>query len=158
MSGWERSLARSLATIRAHAGQVRGCTIGEIRQLESTLGRKLPASYVRFLEHLGRSAGSLLTGSDFDITYVRRTVPYQYRELLAEDDLPPLPPDAFVFFGHHDYQFFWFELNGSEDPPVWYYLQGTREHVAIAASFSAWLERIVVQEYGGDDGGGRDER
>jgi hypothetical protein len=45
--------------------------------------------------------------------------------LLLENHQPPLPNKAFVFFMHQGYQFMYFIADSSsDDPPVFYYLEG----------------------------------
>ena len=63
-------------------------------------------------------------------------------EMLAENGRPfELPPGAFVFLMHQGYQFMYFVCDGAtDDPPVYYYLEGQPAVERKAERFSDWLE------------------
>lgn len=148
MTEWESSVRSSIEVIRARDASVRRCTEPELRSVERSVGRSLPRAYRLFLEGVGGNTGDFMVGSDFDLKYVKRVIRYRYAEFMEREGMAPLNDDMFVFLGHQDYQFFWFRLSEGDDPEVLHYLEGRREHVSVAPSFSAFLERLVRQEYG----------
>lgn len=104
-----------------------GCTYPEITELEKKLGFSLPEAYKEFLLWMGKSAGRVLQGSDCFFKHL----PYLKEwavELLEENNFPnTLPEDAFVFFMHQGYQFSFFRLSEGDDPPTYFYCEGTNQ-------------------------------
>jgi len=99
------------------------CTEDEIAFLERWIKRPLPQAYREFLQWMGYWGGGLFVGSDF---FYDRLMNMQEgaRALLEEDHYPgELPEDAFVFFMHQGYQFYFFRFSEGADPPVYYYLE-----------------------------------
>jgi hypothetical protein len=146
MRAWAESVDASVSAIARHFGPVRGATPAEIRGIEREAGGALPAAYVAFLREVGGDPGDFMRGSDFDVRYLRGPVAENCAEVLAEDGAEPLPPRAFVFFGHQGYQYYWFVSSAEPDPPVFYYSTSTRLHTKLAESFSEWLEMFVESE------------
>lgn len=97
-------------------------TESQIAELELSVG-SLPASYKAYLFLAGQEEPSALIGSDCTIKHLPR-LNKSANVLLAENGLPPLPHDAFVFLMHQGYQFFYFlREDNIEDPPVFYYIE-----------------------------------
>jgi hypothetical protein len=66
--------------------------------------------------------------------------------LLREDGQPLLPKNAFVFLMHQGYHFMYFIADGqSDDPPVYYYLEGELRMVRKFDRFSD-LGAILAEE------------
>jgi hypothetical protein len=59
-----------------------------------------------------------------------------------------MPVDGFCFASNPSYSFLWFTLGESEDPPVHLFEEGWRESKVVRPSFSAYLEEVVVEEWG----------
>jgi hypothetical protein len=124
------------------------CTEDEIAFLERWLKRPFPQAYREFLHWMGYWGGGLLVGSDF---FYERLMNMQEgaRALLEEDHYPgELPEDAFVFFMHQGYQFYFFRFSEGADPPVSYYLEDPEkpEQSTITrayAHFSTFLEDAI---------------
>lgn len=122
-----------------------GCSADDLADLERQEGIRLPASYREYASAAGMRPGDFLVGSDlaFDqLDTVRRSA----LALLEDDSGPKLPDAAFVFCSHQGYQFLFFELGDSPDPPVFHYLEGTRAFREVAPSFSAWLGEAVLAD------------
>src|SRR5258708_4440408 len=126
----------------AKASEVAGCTEGEIEELESAVGAKLPQVYREFLSRMGRSAGQLFLGTDIFFEHLRRGLTKGANLLLARDGKPPLPKKAFVFGMHQGYQFTFFLLGENEDPTVEGYLEKD-DFSRVAGSFSEFLTQAV---------------
>lgn len=62
-------------------------------------------------------------------------------EELLEADVADfrLSESDFVFAHHQGYQFMYFSTGGSDDPPVYYYMEGTRSPQKKYDSFSEFL-------------------
>lgn len=100
------------------------CSTFEVQEVERGVGLPLPASYKAYLRVAGRHMPAAWVGSDCTIGRLPKLQEWG-PELLRECDQPPLPAQAFVFLMHQGYQFFYFLADGSsDDPPVFYYLEG----------------------------------
>lgn len=120
----------------------------DIALLEEHLGLPIPVAYRAYLLIAGGSYPPALVGSDCSGDYV-----YKLREwaiiLLRENDNPfRLPDDAIVFFMHQGYQFCYFHADGiTDDPPVYYYLEGDTESDAqrmIHERFTDWVDESAI--------------
>ncbi len=125
-------------------GKLMGCTESEIRHLEAARGR-VPVDYANFLRLAGKSAGNFMTGSDFHYAVVASELTESARLMMEELGVPPIPTNALVFFGHQDYQFFWFLTGDAEGSTVFRFMDGDREPSRIAPSFSEWLDGALTQ-------------
>jgi hypothetical protein len=104
-----------------HAEKILPCTEDEIRMLEQQIGLPLPGAYKEFLLWMGHGAGGFLRGSD---CFYERLPPLRAwaLELLWENGYAePLPGDAFVFYMHQGYQFYFVRVGEGDDPPVYFY-------------------------------------
>jgi hypothetical protein len=75
------------------------CTDGEVRALQECIHLMLPVAYRECLLWAGHGGGFLLMGerafyNEFERSHTEAA------ELLREDGVEPLPPDAFVFYMH----------------------------------------------------------
>ncbi|QDT70186.1 SMI1 / KNR4 family protein [Planctomycetes bacterium MalM25] len=115
------------------------CTKREIAQLERQYSVQLPAIYKAFLLGSYPDVEARLVGSDIDMRYlpeIRRWA----QELLVENDVGhQLPSDSFVFLMHQGYQFMYFPCDGTDNPPVFYYLEGDEKPRLIFERFSEWI-------------------
>lgn len=146
MSDWKTKMSENLQRLRGSVrGGMKGCSEAEITALGAAWGGTVPAAYAEFLRVAGRHAGDFLTGSDFDYEYVRTRAAQCARGLAEEMGITPLPAHAAVFFGHQDYQFFWFPLGEDPDPPVLRFMSRNQVHSQSAPSFSAWLGAVIDQ-------------
>jgi len=97
------------------------CTEDEIRILEQWLGLPLPGAYKEFLLWMGHGAGGFMRGSDCFYEHLPR-LRAGAMELLKENGYAePLPGDAFVFYMHQGYQFYFIRVGEGDDPPVYFY-------------------------------------
>lgn len=100
------------------------CSPGEVEQLARDARVSLPAAYKAYLLIAGREPPSDWVGSDCTIDYLPK-LRAGAEELLCECGQPSLPTQAFVFWMHQGYQFLYFLADGgTDDPPVFYYLEG----------------------------------
>lgn len=94
-----------------------------IAYLQERFNCQFPAVYQQFLSLMGNGAGNYMKGSsvfsDEIVSLKTGTI-----ELIKEHALQPLPANAFVFWMHQGYQAAYFLLNGSDDPPVYYFSEG----------------------------------
>jgi len=117
------------------------CTEQEVKALEERLNLTLPKAYQEFLLWAGHGAGHFLRGSD---CFYKDTLKIQNwaEELLNENHFPKqLPKDAFVFFMHQGYQFNFFRMRDGDDPPVYFYIEGSEanDFITIYPNFSQFL-------------------
>lgn len=124
------------------------CTEDEIAVLEHWIKRPFPQAYREFLLWMGYWGGGLFVGSNCFYNDLRDIQEWA-RALLEEDRYPgELPEDAFVFFMHQGYQFYFFRFSEGEDPPIYYYLEDHEKPEQSTvnrtyAHFSAFLEDAI---------------
>jgi hypothetical protein len=96
----------------------------DVAQVEMDAGKPLPAAYKAYLFIAGREPPTAWVGSNCTIKDLPKLFDWA-EHLLSENHQPPLPKQAFVFIMHQGYQFKYFIADGgSDDPPVYYYLEG----------------------------------
>jgi hypothetical protein len=119
-------------------GSLEGCTPEEIGQIEAKFHFQLPAIYEEFLARMGRRAGRFLRGSDYPFP-APRNLRHDAETLLEESDSGfKLDEKDFVFMGHQGYQFLFFRVTDSPDPPV-FLLNESGEPKMLFPQFSEWL-------------------
>lgn len=103
------------------------CSQDEVVLLEQQFGVSLPKAYQEFLLWMGHGAGQFLRGSDSFFKHLPDLQEWAV-ELLQENNFPEfLPKDAFVFLMHQGYQFSFFRLSEGDDPPTYFYAEGTNQ-------------------------------
>ena len=119
-------------------GQI--CTSGEIRALEDKNALTLPIKYKEFLLNGDAVFEEVMAGSDFHPPYLEKLNDWA-KDLLEEDGNPcTLKVDDFVFCMHQGYQFLYFNCSeDSDDPPVYYYLEGDKSVTRVANSFTQYI-------------------
>lgn len=131
---------------RASEETLVGCTEDEIASIERLYGLRMPGLYRAFLSRMGRSAGEFLADTDLlftDLPSLRK----EAVELLEEIRAPfKLDATDFVFAVHRGYQFLYFPVTGSEDPPVYHFLEGDDAPKQVYDRFSDWLLGSVADE------------
>lgn len=148
---WRPKIEWALDQIRERSQTTTtGCSDSELRELERKQGRALPAAYLGFLRAVGGNAGEFLRGSDFLFAQLD-DLQTGAQALLNDDGGPTLPANAFVFCGHQGYQFLFFTVDDCPDPPIQYYLEGTRSFRTVTACFSDWLTDTVKEEFPGPE-------
>jgi len=117
------------------------CSAAEVEGLEDHLRVTLPTAYKAYLRIAGRHAPAAWVGSDCTVDKLPDLQEWG-PELLRESGQPPLPPQAFVFAMHQGYQFYYFLADGcSDDPPVFYYLEG---EPAVVPRFERLSDLIAI--------------
>lgn len=102
---------------------VKPCSEHDIIALEKSMEIRLPATYKKFLLSMGYKAGYFWVGSEgfYDFLFHARA---STEELIEENNLSPLPEDAFPFWMHQGYMAAYFRLSEGDDPPVYFYSEG----------------------------------
>jgi hypothetical protein len=101
------------------------CSEKEIIDIEMHFNVKLPIIYKQFLLAMGKGAGRFMEGSSvfFDEIF---DLKQGTEEIILENELEPLPSNAFVFWMHQGYQMAFFKLD--EDLfPVYYFSEGNNQ-------------------------------
>lgn len=103
-----------------------GLSSEEIEEVRDDQGlARLPATYVEFLQRMGRVAGRLLVGTDAFYPTILGLRP-EAGELLAMNGVSDLfGQDDLVFAMHQGYQFYWMATE-PDDPPVFMYSEGVQ--------------------------------
>jgi hypothetical protein len=118
----------------------------EIAELESLLGRSLPAAYRAWLLLVGRLPPSQLIGSHCEFHRLRELQTWAAELLHENGDAYRLPEYSFVFLMHQGYYFAYFALDGSDDPPVFSWQEGQDAALTMAAErFSMWATGVVAE-------------
>jgi hypothetical protein len=119
---------------------LRGYTNQEAKGLESQYGVKLPPAFVAYLKLMGHDTDWLFLGTDASLHHLKQLRKWADNLLVHNGKPFELYPQDFVFLMHQGYQFMWFRADGSsEDPPVFYYLEGNRTPEQKFDTFSAYL-------------------
>jgi hypothetical protein len=137
------------ATGVAGADELKGCTAAQIAALERRYAVRLPATYRRFLEVMGRRSGRLFTHDWIytDYRYVLGATA-EVREQLAEgDDGFELPPDAVVILGREGEQYNFIRCDRPDDSRVWAIDLGASRVRArqFRASVFGWLRAWATE-------------
>jgi hypothetical protein len=101
--------------------ELEGCTAAEIRRVERKYGIRLPATYRRFLEVMGRNSGRLFTHDWVEAGYPDiLKARAQLQETLAETGAKfELPSDALVILARDGEQFNYIRCDRPDDSAVW---------------------------------------
>ncbi len=125
----------------------RGCSEQEILALETKYNVKLPHSYRRFLEVMGKDASLLFQWDqhEADYDYVlcgKEDYRNEFLEFYKEDhkaDLSHLPDDALIIGQRGGYHFHMIRCNDPHDSPVWVFLESGSNFRQISKSFVEYL-------------------
>jgi hypothetical protein len=136
-----------MAVLHGSEEEIQGANADEIGELEADAGGRLPRTYRRFLEVMGRSAGALLRGSDYSIAQDHRLRLRDSAQRIIDRSQSgwELPADAFVFLVHHGYQFLFFNLDG-DDPEVYRFTEADSEPKQIAGSLTEFF-RLRIENH-----------
>jgi hypothetical protein len=126
--------------------EVRGCTTEQIAEVAAFAGSRLPRVYELFLKKMGLGAGSFC--ADIEMFYPEiLTLRGDAEELLREGGAAfTLSDRDFVFSMYQGFQFMYFRLDGSEDPPIFLYLEGQLTPQKNWPTVSAYLLAIVEED------------
>jgi len=142
----DRALRRLADSVLVGESGLDGCAASRIDSLEKRYDVTLPEVYRRFLSELGESAGEFLPGDDLCCSDVIDLTD-EVREWLDGSDVAATITDSeFVFVGHHDYVYLYFDTADGPDPPVYRYVAGDDTSEQVFESFSAWVESTVEDE------------
>ena len=120
------------------------CSADEVERLDRAAAHRLPAAYKAYLLIAGAEPPAAWVGSDCTVRHLPG-LKEAADELLKSDGQPPLSQQAFVFFMHQGYQFFYFIADGtSDDPPVFYYLEREPGVVKKFDRFSRMVAECAV--------------
>ena len=97
--------------------ELQGCSAKQIRQIEKSVGYRLPKTYKEIMAVIGIGAGKL--GDDLEmffpevltLTSKAKSWSSDYEELVLGDKV-------FVFVSRDNEQILFFELEESDDPPI----------------------------------------
>jgi len=109
--------------IKNRGNKLEPVTSSKIFLIEKEFKITLPEVYKQFLQLMGNGAGEYMRGSSVfydEIFSLRKWAD----ELVHENDIEPIPNDAFVFWMHQGYQAAYFKLNEGDNPPVYYFSEG----------------------------------
>ena len=109
------------------------CTEDEIRMLEQQTGLPLPGAYKEFLLWMGHGAGGFLRGSDCFYEHLLRLRAGAMELLWENGYTEPLPGDAFVFYMHQGYLFYFVRVGEGDDPQVYFYSEAMETPAFIIA-------------------------
>ena len=97
----------------------------------SKLGKKCP--------------GSVFTGEDLYYETVLELKDI-FAEFLEYEKVEwEVPDNIFIFWTHHDYKFYFFDVTEGDDPPIYVFIQGQKLPLKTAESFSVQLTVFYKQ-------------
>ena len=95
----------------------------ELKLIEDNYNFNLPENYKQFYLKCGKQIPNNLVGTDLVNEYKELNV--WANELLKEDKAEfEIEKDDFVFMMHQGYIFWFFKVNGNENPMVYGYFEG----------------------------------
>lgn len=120
------------------------CSEKDIAEVERFCNKSLPSQYRKFLAHTGRGSDLLFVGEDVFFPALLSFNERANELLLANESKCLLPKDAFVFLIHQNLQFFFFNLNGAEDPVIYSYEEGSEKFTQVYESFSLFMQISIA--------------
>ncbi len=120
------------------------CSEDDIKETEKRFNVRLPAVYKNFLRLIGRNSGNFLQDGSWHY-------PFEFclpgaMDLLEENESSfKMPDGAFVFIYRSNF-FMYFQTGGSDDPPVYIFLDGKKEPELFFDSFTDWFKTVVEGE------------
>ena len=129
----ERFLLQGIATGPA--------TEDEIDSFEAAFGHRLPASYRAYLRVCGTHPPKHLVGSDCVLGHVFDNNVAAV-EIFAENELEKPTAPMVTFMMHQGYFLEYFLIDGTDDPPVYSYMEGDDCIQQSAGRFSEWVASI----------------
>lgn len=120
----------------------------DVRQVESKFNVKLPFAYREFLNYMGRGASRFMVGSSVFMNELLELYDGAL-ELCEENNITPIPENAFVFWMHQGYQALYFLPGEEEDPAIYYYHEGSgaTRFEKQPISFIDFLKTELVNHY-----------
>ncbi len=141
-----KALAERLEVI--NTTEVQGCTEAEIQSLEDALHIQLPEAYREFLGWIGKLRGALTTDNHGWRDNYLIDLQVGAQQILWENNFPQkLPSNAYVFSMHEGFIFYFFNLNGDDNPPLYSYMEGETEFRKEFCSFIEFLEYRMLFAY-----------
>ncbi|MEL6525445.1 MAG: SMI1/KNR4 family protein [Chloroflexota bacterium] len=89
--------------------------------------------------------GGIFTGEDL---YYESVIELKevFAEFLVYENIKwEIPDSAFIFWTHHDYKFYFFDVEDGNNPPVYVFIQGDTQPKRVATSFSVQLTVFYVK-------------
>jgi len=107
-----------------HAGfPTLGSTNKEIEAIQLKLGVEFPMAYKEFLQVFGEESEVLFCGHTIacrHLEFIQEEGKRVYQEALAK----PVPDNIFFIFEHQVYSFYYFYLDGDENPDLYLLIHG----------------------------------
>ena len=118
---FDRLLAKMAKSNVASADELQGCTSAQIAAIEKRYSVRLPNTYRRYLEVMGRKSGRLFTHDylSTDYRFALRGTAEVRKQLVEWESGFEIPPDAFVILGRDAEQYNFIRCNDVEDSRVW---------------------------------------
>ena len=133
---------RHTQTLAVEAWKIRRDEV--LTGIECDFNVVLPARYREFVLCPSNEASQSLMGSDYDLGQLRELQEWA-RELLEENGNPfRLGNQDFVILMHQGYQFFFIPCDQGDNPPVYYWLEGT--HTTPERCNETFAEWLTVTE------------
>lgn len=109
-------------SIEQHNLDVEGCSIEEIICIENKLNIELPKAYKDFLMLMGKNAGPIFCGNNYEI-YELISLQKEANEILYRRTGTNLTKEVFVFSIHQNYAFQFFKLNENDNPKTYIFIE-----------------------------------
>jgi len=138
-------------SLRMNYGDPIGASLSEISDIESTIKNRLPISLKEYLSWGGKHGNGPLIGTDCFISDIIDNTEY-LPEFLKLNGLTNPKGDAYiVFYSHQGYVLAWIYLDGSENPEVYYFAEGTTEKIETVISIDEWFYQDLAGLYNGEN-------
>jgi hypothetical protein len=141
-----RNLKHRLAELGLTCGcELVGCELEDIEEAKLNQGVTfLPRAYIDFLLEMGKCAGCLFLGSDYDCDAIC-ILKDSHKQDIASLDMPfQIPEDVFIFLSHQGYVFWYFHTADQlEDPPIYKYVENNSTAVIVSSSLTQFFEMWI---------------
>ncbi|MCL2579770.1 MAG: SMI1/KNR4 family protein [Oscillospiraceae bacterium] len=145
----ENNLELFFQFLNFNGHQMNPCSKNEIAKImQLSKEKNLPQNYVKFMEQAGNGI-DFFKGSSYTLDEISKLKSWAIALLKENDSNENIDDNNFVFLMHQGYQFYFFNLNEGDNPPVYFYLEGDNLEMFIKKyeSFSGFLIEYYNETY-----------
>jgi len=125
--------------------QMKSCSESEIAKIvHMSVEKSLPESYIKFMKYAGNGI-DFLRGSSYESKELMNLKEWAIDLLEENNSSEKIDDNLFVFFMHQGYQFYFFNIDEGDDPPVYFYSEGENNECFVKKHES--FSRFLIEYY-----------